>query len=77
METVELKSNLHQLIDGIQNPTLLESLYEILSSIMDTKEGALWGELTDDQKQEVLDEYKESEDSENLIPHSQVLRDIK
>lgn len=30
MRTVELRSNLHELIDKIENSSLLESLYDIL-----------------------------------------------
>ena len=77
MGTIELKSNLHQLIDGIQNAELLESLHDILSSRKGAKAGSLWSGLTDEQKSEVLEAYDESENPEHLIPHSQVVRDIK
>ncbi|MEO9869503.1 hypothetical protein [Ekhidna sp.] len=77
MRAVELKANLHQLIDGIQNSNLLESLHDILSERKNSKEGHLWNSLTDSQKQEVLEAYKESEDPNNLTPHSEVLRKFK
>lgn len=77
MKSVELKSNLHQLIDGIQNTKLLESIHEILSARKHSKAGSLWNDLTNEQKKEVLDAYEESENTDNLIPHSQMLHDIK
>ncbi|MEO9485469.1 MAG: hypothetical protein ABJG47_18560 [Ekhidna sp.] len=77
MSTVELKASLHQLIDGIQNSNLLESLHDILSERRNSKDGHLWNSLTDSQKQEVLDAYQESEDSNNLTPHAEVLRKFK
>ena len=77
MGTVELKSNLHQLIDGIQNTKLLESLYDMLSERKNAKSGSLWYDLSPEQKNEVLDAFEESENSENLIPHSEILKVIK
>ena len=77
MGTVELKTNLHQLIDGIQNPTLLESLYEILDARKKSSRGGLWSSLTTKQQKEVLSAFDESENTENLIPHSQMLRESK
>jgi hypothetical protein len=77
MGTAELKSNLHQLIDGIQNPKLLESLYEILEARKKSSKGGLWNSLTAEQQKEVLTAFDESENPENLVPHSQMLREIK
>ena len=77
MGTVELKSNLHQLIDGIQNPKLLESLNEILEARKKSAHGGLWSSLTSEQQKEVLTSFDESENPENLIPHSQILRENK
>lgn len=77
MNTVELKANLHRLIDGIQNSNFLESLHDILSERRNSKDGHLWNSLTDSQKQEVLDAYQESENPDNLTPHSEVLRKFK
>lgn len=77
MSTVKLKASLHQLIDGIQNSKLLESLHDFLSERTNAKDGHLWNSLTDSQRQEVLDAYQESEDPNNLTPHSEVLRKFK
>jgi hypothetical protein len=74
MSTTELKASLHQLIDGIQNSNLLESLHDFLSERKNAKDGHLWNTLSDSQRQEVLDAYQESEDPNNLTSHSEVLR---
>ena len=72
-----MKSNLHALIDGIDNQELLQSIYEILDARKHGKNGSLWDSLTDDQKNEVLEAFDESEREENLIPHAQVLEELK
>jgi hypothetical protein len=77
MGTVELKSNLHELIDKIDNPNLLQSLYDILSVCSNSQPGAMWKSLSDDQKDEVLKAYEESNDPENLIPHSEMKKSNK
>lgn len=77
MGATEIRSSLHELIDGIQNTDLLESLHEILMTRKNLANQSIWSELSDEQKKEVLDAYKESENLDNLIPHSQVLRELK
>jgi hypothetical protein len=76
MSTVELKANLHLLIDGIQNSKLLESLHDILTERKNSKEGQLWNALTESQRKEVLESFQESEDPNNLTPHSEILREF-
>lgn len=77
MRTIELKSNLHHLIDNIQNAELLESIHDFLSQNKDVRSGNLWSSLTEGQRKEVIEAYEESENAENLIPHSEVLKSIK
>ncbi len=77
MGTVELKTNLHELIEEIQNPSLLESLYDILEARKRSSTGGLWSSLTGEQQKEVLLAFDESENLDELIQHSQVLREIK
>ena len=76
MGTIELKTNLHSLIDGIENPQLLESLNEMLSNRLSRKSG-MWSKLSDEERKEILEAYQESEDTENLIPHSEILKNLK
>jgi hypothetical protein len=77
MSTVELKSNLHQLIDDIQNTKLLESLHDILAERKHAKDGTLWNSLSSDQKKEVMDAFEESENPENLTAQSEILAKFK
>jgi len=77
MQKIELKASLHELIDGIQNSDLLETLHDILHERISSKEGNLWNSLSSQEKQEVLEAYEDSENEDNLIPHAQVLRKFK
>ncbi len=66
METVDLKSNLHQILDKIDNEQLLRSIYEFLKEREDSYAGQIWNSLTEQQKKEVYQSYEESEHDENL-----------
>jgi len=67
MQLVEIRSELHSLIDKINDPGILTQFYNALNSSVD-KRSSIWDSLTDEQKQGVLDAYEESEIDENLIP---------
>jgi hypothetical protein len=67
MGTIDLKSNIHKIVDGIQSEQLLQTLYDFLKVRESDKPGRFWGTLTEEQKQEVLLAYDESEDENNLI----------
>ena len=77
MGTIELKSNIHKIVDGIQNEQLLETIYDFLKVREADKPGRLWDSLTKEQKQEVLLAYDESEDENNLIDREKVFRRAK
>jgi len=72
MATTELKSYLHKLIDNINDDGVLSEFYEILELANQTREGLLWGKLSNDEQQELLAIEKESHFPENLIPHSNI-----
>ncbi len=74
MTTIELKSNLHKLIDNINNDSVLSKFYELLEKANQTQEGALWSRLSTQEQQELLLIEKESHFSENLIPHHQMIK---
>ncbi len=67
MNTVELKNNLHQLIDSIGNDKVLSKVYSIMVKIKDYPEGKLWSRLTDAERDELILADIESNDPENLI----------
>ena len=74
MGTVELKSSIHKIVDGIQNEQLLQTLYDFLKVRELNKPGGIWDTLTEEQKQEVLLSYEESEDENNLVHREKVFR---
>jgi len=67
MNTIELKKNFHNLIDSIDNESLLIHLYEIMKSKTDTKAGELWGRLSKNEQEELLAAFEESESPDNLV----------
>lgn len=66
MGTIELKLDLHRILDKIDNEQLLRTIYEFLKEQENSNEGQIWGTLTEDQKKEVYLSYEESEDDKNL-----------
>jgi hypothetical protein len=72
MGTIELKSNIHKIVDEIQSEQLLQAIYDFLKSSEKNKSGRLWDTLTEEQKKEVLLAYDESEDENNLLDRDQV-----
>lgn len=77
MGTLEIKSNLHKIVDRIDNEQLLNAVYNFLKAREQSKEGAIWNSLSNDQKKEVLDAFEESEDDSNLIEDKDVWDNLK
>ena len=74
MSSIELKSNIHEIIDRIQSEQLLQTLYDFLKAREKNGPGELWKSLTEEQKQEVLLAYEESETENNLVAREKVFR---
>ena len=74
MGSVELKTNIHKIVDGIQNEQLLKTIYDFLKVRESSKSGKLWSSLSEDEKKEVLDAFEESEDDKNLIYRKKVIK---
>jgi hypothetical protein len=72
MSTAELKSNIHRIIDGIESEPLLQALYDFLIKREFGEGSQIWGQLTEEQKQEVLLAFDESEDEQNLVSKEEV-----
>lgn len=77
MGIVDLKSNLHKIIDGIEDEQLLHAIFSFLEKREYTKEGLLWKQLTDEQKKELLQAYEDSEDEANLIDDKDIWNELK
>ena len=69
MKQSDIKSNFHQLIDEIDNERLLMKFYDLLIKSKVQKEGELWNQLSEEQKNEVLLAESESHYQKNLIDH--------
>lgn len=67
MGTVELKSNLHKILDRIENEQLLRTIYDFLKQSEHAQEGQIWKTLTEEQKKEVYLSYDESQDDKQII----------
>jgi hypothetical protein len=67
MGTIKLKTNLHKILDRIENEQLLRTIYDFLRQRENAQEGEIWKSLTEEQKKAVYLSYGESEDDKNLI----------
>jgi hypothetical protein len=76
MGTAELKTNLHTMVDGIQSEQLLQTIYDFLRYRDNEQTGKLWNTLSQDEKNEVLLAYDESEDKKNLVKASSVFKGL-
>jgi len=50
MGTIELKSDLHKILDRIENEQLLRTVYDFLKQRETGKEGQFWNSLKEEQK---------------------------
>lgn len=67
MGTVELKSDIHKILDRIENEQLLRTIYDFLKQGENSQEGQIWKTLTEEQKKEVYLSYEESQADQSLI----------
>ncbi|MFO7935522.1 MAG: hypothetical protein R6U78_15775 [Bacteroidales bacterium] len=69
MKQSDIKNSFHQLIDEIDNEPLLMKFYDLLIKSRVQKEGELWNQLSNEQKNELLLAESESHYQKNLIDH--------
>ncbi|MCF8374185.1 MAG: hypothetical protein K9H64_21360 [Bacteroidales bacterium] len=72
MNTLELRTNLHKLIDTINNDNLLHRFYNLLDRTVESKEGQLWSGLSMEEQEELSLIESESHDPANLISHTKM-----
>ena len=77
MGTIELKTNLHKIVDRIEDERLLRAIYSFLEVRENSKEGLMWKSLTEEQKKEVLQAYEESEIDVNLVDDKDIWKGLK
>jgi hypothetical protein len=75
--TAEIKSDLHKLIDFIEDFNLLKAIYLLLATNEKVKEKSdFWFELPDNLKIEIEEAIEEA-DSGKFIPHDEAMKQIK
>jgi len=67
MNTVELKANLLELVETAQNEPVLKAVLTFFKDAVSKKEGPVWQQLTEDEKNEVMESFLESENEKNWI----------
>ena len=74
MRAADLKSEIHQLIDKLNNEFVLEDIYAELRRLLQASSSGTWSTLTEDQKVEVIQALRESDDEPNLLSNEEVLK---
>ena len=77
MTLMELKSNLHNLINQIESVSLLEDYYAEMKEIVSTGKHKIWDTLSAEEKKEILLSFEESEHEENLVDNELVMEKYK
>ena len=72
MGTVELKSSLLRILEKIEDEELLRTVYDFLKQSQNPEVGKIWESLSEDQRKEVYQSYKDSEDDDNLTSWNDV-----
>ena len=77
MNTVDLKSSLHELIESIEDNNILSAIYLLLAKQQcRTSEKDFWDELPEHVKAGIEEGLAQSEKGEG-IPHDEVMKQIK
>ena len=74
MSAIDLKLNIHKLVESIHNEQLLRTVYDFLKDKQTEKPGSLWNSLSEKEKNEVLLAFDESDEDSNLIETKQVFK---
>ncbi|MBN1927868.1 MAG: hypothetical protein JW798_18695, partial [Prolixibacteraceae bacterium] len=72
MTSIEIKSNLHKLIDSIDDETRLKKAYRLIETLTTVNEEGTWSKLSEKEKEELLDIEKGCHDPAKLIDHEEM-----
>jgi hypothetical protein len=76
MNTSTLKSDLHKVIDELDDEKLLERFYqEVITLLSNSKD--IWTKLSQKQQEELLKSFEESKNKANLVDHDSVMKKYK
>jgi len=77
MNTIDLKNDFHNLIDKIENKTLLEKFYQMMEYSFNQKKGFLWNNLSEQEQQKLLIVCDESENENTLTSNEDMMLKLK
>lgn len=72
MNTLEIRTNFHHLIDQIEDERLLIKLYQVMEQISLTRDGSLWTRLTEQEQAELLKIESEVQSGTDLISNEKM-----
>lgn len=72
MNTLEIRTNFHHLIDQIDDERLLIKLYQVMEQISLTRDGSLWTRLTEQEQAELLKIESEVQSGTDLISNEKM-----
>lgn len=77
MSATNIKSILHEMIDSIEDNTVLNAIHNLLSKIaLKKKDADFWDTLSDTEKKEIEEGLKDIEEGK-LISHDEVMKEVK
>jgi len=65
----DIKKNIPDIIDSIDDDSFLEAVYDILQSKQNQGDGKIWQSLTDRQQEEVLNASDETQEPNQQTDH--------
>jgi hypothetical protein len=77
MNTLELRTNFHNLIDSINNDRILSKFYTIMVRTKESSDGILWARLSKEEQDELIQADIDSYDPMNLIPQNEIMEKHK
>ena len=77
MDKIELRSNLHDFVDQLENVELLKKYYSELKKLVAGSRSNIWDRLSDQQKQDLLDSFEDSESNSNLVDNDEAIEKLK
>ena len=72
---MRIKDEFHNLIEKIDNETVLKGYLKLIQRLNNSQTGELWDQLSNKEKDELLISYEESFDPTNLIAHEDVKKE--
>lgn len=76
MSTTELRSSLHELIEKVEDNSILKAVYAILEKFKSTKNKDWWDEISDAEKKSIMKGLKDIE-NDKVYSYAEVRRFIK